>query len=48
MLDENCRPILIEVNHSPSFSTETKFDEDLKFKLIQDTLLLLNISPKNK
>ena len=34
-----------QVNHSPSFSTETPLDLRLKTKLILETLSLVNASP---
>lgn len=35
--------LLPQVNRSPSFSTDTKLDWDIKFAVIKDTLQLLNI-----
>ena len=35
--------LFIQVNRSPSFSTDTKLDWDIKFAVIKDTLQLLNI-----
>lgn len=48
MLDENLDPFLIEVNHAPSFATESNLDFKLKRKLLQDTFRLLNMSVKRK
>lgn len=48
MLDENLDPFLIEVNHAPSFATESNLDLKLKRKLLQDTFRLLNMSVKKK
>jgi tubulin polyglutamylase TTLL6/13 len=31
LIDSNLKPWLLEVNHTPSFATETQFDEDLKY-----------------
>jgi tubulin polyglutamylase TTLL1 len=36
LLDSNLRPWLIEINASPSLSTTTKTDKDLKLNLIND------------
>jgi tubulin polyglutamylase TTLL1 len=36
LLDSNLKPWLIEVNASPSLSTTTKTDKDLKMNLIND------------
>lgn len=48
LLDENLKPYLLEINHSPSFTTDTPFDYDLKYKLISDTLKLLNFNVQDK
>jgi tubulin polyglutamylase TTLL6/13 len=34
MIDEKAKPWLIEVNHSPSFATESPIDYKIKFGLI--------------
>ena len=34
MLDHKCKPYLLEVNHSPSFSTDSPLDETVKGTLI--------------
>ena len=38
MLDSSLKPWLLEVNSFPSFSTETRLDENIKWNLIIDTL----------
>lgn len=48
MLDENCKPYVLEVNHTPSFVTDTPLDYHIKFGLIRDTLLLMNITPQSR
>ena len=48
IIDQNFKPWLLEVNHSPSFSSDTPFDYDLKFNLIKDTLILLNFNESDK
>jgi len=48
MLDTDLKPWLIEVNHAPSLATESAFDLNLKKKLVEDTLRLLNLSMKRK
>lgn len=40
MLDWKLRPWLIEANHSPSFTTDTALDLQIKEALIEDTLAL--------
>jgi tubulin polyglutamylase TTLL6/13 len=46
MLDAECRPYVLEVNHTPSFVADTPLDRFIKFALIKDTLQLLNITPE--
>ena len=48
MLDNKCKPYLLEVNHSPSFSTDSPLDEKVKGELIRDTIRLLGLSKKRK
>ena len=48
MLDSNLKPWLIEVNHAPSLATESAFDLKIKQKLVEDTIRLLNLTPKRK
>lgn len=48
MLDANCKPYLLEVNHSPSFSTDSPLDEKIKGELIRDTIRLLGMTKKRK
>jgi tubulin polyglutamylase TTLL6/13 len=43
-LDANLKPWILEVNHSPSFSTDTPLDFKIKRNLISDTIKLLNLS----
>jgi tubulin polyglutamylase TTLL6/13 len=44
ILDTNLKPWILEVNHSPSFSTDTPLDFKIKKNLIADTIKLLNLS----
>lgn len=48
MMDQKCRPYLLEVNHSPSFSTDSPLDEKVKGDLIRDAIRLLGLSTKRK
>lgn len=48
MLDESLKPWLLEVNHSPSFSCDAPLDYYIKKNLIEDTLILLNLSHQAK
>ena len=44
ILDHKLKPYLLEINHTPSFSTDTPFDYQLKHDLITDTIKLLNFN----
>jgi tubulin polyglutamylase TTLL6/13 len=48
MVDDQLDPYVIEVNHTPSFVTDTPLDYHIKFDLIKDTLVLMNINSKSK
>jgi len=48
LLDKNCKPYILEVNHSPSFKTDTGLDYKLKKELIMTTMYLLNLNGKRK
>lgn len=41
-IDDQLQPYLLEVNHTPSFATETSLDSRIKTNLIRDTILLMN------
>jgi tubulin polyglutamylase TTLL6/13 len=44
MLDADCKPVLLEVNHAPSFGTDSPLDYKIKSQLIFDTIRLLGMS----
>lgn len=44
-LDDSLKPWLMEVNHTPSFKTDSFLDKTLKKNLIKDTLYLVYKSP---
>ncbi|KEP63820.1 UNVERIFIED_CONTAM: Tubulin-tyrosine ligase family protein [Hammondia hammondi] len=48
MIDHKLTPWLIEVNHSPSFTTDSELDTIVKFKVIRDALVLLGLSSENR
>jgi tubulin polyglutamylase TTLL6/13 len=49
MFDEKkCTPQLLEVNHSPSFSTDSPIDEKVKGDIIRDTMRMLALSKRRK
>lgn len=47
-MDANLKPYLIEVNHTPSFWTDSPLDLQVKRNLIIDTLHLINVNLKSK
>ena len=47
MLDHKLNPILLEVNYTPSFSTDTPLDAMIKKNAIRDTLRMLHVTDKN-
>ena len=48
MMNNKGDPFLIEVNHTPSFTTDTPLDYEIKYNLIKDSLVLMNLSVKKK
>jgi tubulin polyglutamylase TTLL6/13 len=48
MLNRSLKPFLIEVNHAPSLATESAFDLNVKKRLVEDTIRILNLSMKRK
>ncbi|CAD8088042.1 unnamed protein product [Paramecium sonneborni] len=47
-INDKLRPFLLEVNHTPSFTTDTPLDSLIKKNLIRDTLKLMNVSIRAK
>lgn len=48
MITETLEPMIIEINHTPSFETNSELDYRIKKNLILDTLKLMNITEKIK
>ena len=48
LLDHKLKPWLLEVNHSPSFTTDTPFDVKVKSELLTDTLNILHMNPNRR
>lgn len=46
MVDENLKPYLLEVNHTPSFTADTPLDYYIKKSLLLDTLIMVNSTRK--
>uniref|UniRef100_A0A667X2A0 Tubulin tyrosine ligase-like family, member 6 n=1 Tax=Myripristis murdjan TaxID=586833 RepID=A0A667X2A0_9TELE len=43
LLDHRLKPWVLEVNHSPSFTTDSWLDREVKDSLLYDTLVLINL-----
>ena len=48
MLTDKADPIILEINHTPSFTTDTPLDQFIKFNYIKDSLTIMNINEKTK
>ncbi len=48
MLDHKLKPWLLEVNHTPSFTTDSPFDLEIKSGVIADTIKLMNFNQNDK
>lgn len=48
ILDHKCKPWILEVNHTPSFTTDTPLDHKIKSEVIHDSLKLMNVHINNR
>lgn len=48
LVDDNLEPFLLEINHAPSFSTDTPLDLQVKHDMLKDAFRMLNMSVKRK
>ena len=48
LIDEKLKPWLIEINHTPSFATDTPLDFKIKKDVIADTIQILGMSFERK
>ncbi|KAK6631287.1 hypothetical protein RUM44_005813 [Polyplax serrata] len=48
LLDQNLKPYVLEVNHSPSFHCDSQIDKDIKEGLLRDTFEILNLQQCDK
>eukprot|EP01022_Parablepharisma_sp_SALTPOND_P029179 TRINITY_DN72748_c0_g1_i1.p1 TRINITY_DN72748_c0_g1~~TRINITY_DN72748_c0_g1_i1.p1 ORF type:complete len:639 (+),score=97.27 TRINITY_DN72748_c0_g1_i1:132-2048(+) len=48
LLDQNLKPWLLEVNHSPSFTTDTPFDHSIKYGLLRDVFRIIKLNPMKR
>ncbi len=43
LIDDNLRPILIEINANPSLTSNTASDNEMKVKMLDDMLTILDL-----
>ncbi|CAD7946814.1 unnamed protein product [Amoebophrya sp. A25] len=48
MIDSKGKPWLLEVNHAPSFATESEVDRDAKYNVLRDTFAMLQLNPDRR
>lgn len=48
ILDSKARPYILEVNHTPSFTTDSPLDWKIKKRVIRDALILMNITSRER
>jgi tubulin polyglutamylase TTLL6/13 len=48
ILDKGLRPHLLEVNHAPSFATDSPLDFQIKHQLFVDMFSMLNLTLEHK
>ena len=48
LIKDDYEPVLIEINHTPSFTADTPLDNKIKKSLIKDTLKILNMNLETK
>ena len=48
MINDKAEPSILEINHTPSFSTDTPLDYYIKFNYIKDALTIMNITERYK
>lgn len=44
ILNDDLEPFILEINYTPSFSTDTPLDQNIKKNLIKDTLVLMEVT----
>ena len=48
MLDQKLKPWMLEVNHTPSFGSDTSVDEAVKRGLLRNTLEIIQMSVEHR
>ncbi len=48
IITDDLQPIILEINYTPSFSTDTPLDWNIKKNLIKDALVLMGVNKEFK
>ena len=48
MLDKRLKPWVIEVNHTPSFHTDSPMDKEIKEQLLEDSFKLIHVKASDR
>ena len=48
MIDSKLKPWLIEINYTPSFTTDTPLDYVIKKDVVTEAIKIMNVTHKNK
>jgi len=48
LVDKKLKPWILEVNHSPSFHTDSELDKEIKEGLIYDTLNMVHVKASDR
>lgn len=48
IITDDLQPIILEINYTPSFSTDTPLDWNIKKNLIKDALVLMGVTKEFK
>ncbi len=48
IINDDLEPILLEINYTPSFSTDTPLDWNIKKSLIKDALVIMQVNKEFK
>ena len=48
IIDDKLKPWLLEINYTPSFTTDTPLDKVIKEGVIEEAIQIMNLHPKQK
>lgn len=48
IIDEKLKPWLLEINYTPSFTTDTPLDRTIKKGVIKEAIEIMNMNPRQK